>query len=214
MIRGILFDLDGVLVHTDELHYQAWKKLAQRLGIPFSREQGDRCRGVSRMDSLEIVLEGASRTYSQEEKRSLPQEKNDAYRAMLAELSPADVPEDVIPTLEELRRRGYRLALASSSKNAGLILDVTGLGSYLDAVADGTCITRSKPDPEIFLTAARMLKLPPVSCAAVDDAVAGVQAGRAAGMVAVAIGDSAACQTGDYNLEKIGQLLEIFPALS
>ena len=214
MIRGILFDLDGVLVHTDELHYQAWKKLAQRLGIPFSREQGDRCRGVSRMDSLEIVLEGASRTYSQEEKRSFAQEKNDAYRAMLAELSPADVPEEVIPTLEELRRRGYRLALASSSKNAGLILDVTGLGSYLDAVADGTCITRSKPDPEIFLTAARMLKLPPASCAAVDDAVAGVQAGRAAGMVAVAIGDSAACQTGDYNLEKIGQLLEIFPALS
>ena len=214
MIRGILFDLDGVLVHTDELHYQAWKKLAQRLGIPFSREQGDRCRGVSRMDSLEIVLEGASRTYSQEEKRSFAQEKNDAYRAMLAELSPADVPEGVIPTLEGLRRRGYRLALASSSKNAGLILDVTGLRPYLDAVADGTYITRSKPDPEIFLTAARMLKLPPASCAAVDDAVAGVQAGRAAGMVAVAIGDSAACQTGDYNLEKIGQLLEIFPALS
>ena len=161
MIQGICFDLDGVLIHTDELHYLAWKGLADRLGVPFSREQGDRCRGVSRMQSLEIVLEHAGRAYSQEEKERFAQEKNEAYRAMLEALSPADVPEDVPPTLEELRRRGCRLALASGSKNAGLILARTGLRTYLDAAADGKHITRSKPDPEIFLTAAQMLGLPP-----------------------------------------------------
>lgn len=211
MIQGICFDLDGVLIHTDELHYLAWKGLADRLGVPFSREQGDRCRGVSRMQSLEIVLEHAGRAYSQEEKERFAQEKNEAYRAMLEALSPADVPEDVPPTLEELRRRGYRLALASGSKNAGLILARTGLRTYLDAAADGNHITRSKPDPEIFLTAAQMLGLPPERCAAVDDAVAGIQAGRAAGMVTVAIGDSAAYRAGDYDLERFGQLLDLFP---
>lgn len=211
MIQGICFDLDGVLIHTDELHYLAWKGLADRLGVPFSREQGDRCRGVSRMQSLEIVLEHAGRAYSQEEKERFAQEKNEAYRAMLEALSPADVPEDVPPTLEELRRRGCRLALASGSKNAGLILARTGLRTYLDAAADGNHITRSKPDPEIFLTAAQMLGLPPERCAAVDDAVAGIQAGRAAGMVTVAIGDSAAHRSGDYDLERFGQLLDLFP---
>ena len=211
MIQGICFDLDGVLIHTDELHYLAWKGLADRLGVPFSREQGDRCRGVSRMQSLEIVLEHAGRAYSQEEKERFAQEKNEAYRAMLEALSPADVPEDVPPTLEELRRRGCRLALASGSKNAGLILARTGLRTYLDAAADGNHITRSKPDPEIFLTAAQMLGLPPERCAAVDDAVAGIQAGRAAGMGTGAIGDSAGPRAGDYELERFGQLLDLFP---
>ena len=138
MIQGICFDLDGVLIHTDELHYLAWKGLADRLGVPFSREQGDRCRGVSRMQSLEIVLEHAGRAYSQEEKERFAQEKNEAYRAMLEALSPADVPEDVPPTLEELRRRGCRLALASGSKNAGLILARTGLVSPRSAAPPWT----------------------------------------------------------------------------
>ena len=211
MIQGICFDLDGVLVQTDNLHYLAWKGLADRLGIPFDRAQGDRCRGISRMESLEIVLEHTDHIYSAEEKERFAQEKNEAYRAMLARLSPSDLPTDVLPTLRELRRRGYRLALASGSKNAGLILARTGLGTYLDAAADGNHITRSKPDPEIFLTAAQMLGLPPERCAAVDDAVAGIQAGRAAGMVTVAIGDSAAHRAGDYDLERFGQLLDLFP---
>ena len=210
MIQGICFDLDGVLVQTDNLHYLAWKGLADRLGIPFDRAQGDRCRGISRMESLEIVLEHANHIYSAEEKERFAQEKNEAYQAMLARLSPSDLPADVLPTLRELRRRGYRLALASGSKNAGLILTRTGLRPLLDAVADGTCITRSKPDPEIFLTAAQMLDLSPQACAAVDDAVAGVQAGRAAGMVTVGIGDSARRSAGDYNLMCFGQLLDLF----
>lgn len=151
MVRGLVFDLDGVLVHTDELHYRAWKALAGRLGLPFTREQGDRCRGVSRMGSLEILLEGSNRSYTEREKLRMAEEKNDCYRAQLQELTPGDVPERTVETLRELRRRGYRLGLASSSKNAGVILTRTGLDALLDRVVDGNQITRSKPDPEVFL---------------------------------------------------------------
>ena len=197
MVRGLVFDLDGVLVHTDELHYRAWKALAGRLGLPFTREQGDRCRGVSRMGSLEILLE----------------EKNDCYRAQLQELTPGDVPERTVETLRELRRRGYRLGLASSSKNAGVILTRTGLDALLDRVVDGNQITRSKPDPEVFLRAAQLLELPPEDCAGVDDALAGVESARTAGMTAAAIGPAALAGAGDWNLECLSRLLDLCPPL-
>lgn len=213
MIRGVIFDLDGVLVHTDELHYRAWKALAGRLGLPFTREQGDRCRGISRMGSLEILLEGSGRTYTDQEKLRMAEEKNDSYRAQLRQLAPSDVPEGTAETLEELRRRGYRLALASSSKNAGLILARTGLDALLDQVVDGNQITRSKPDPEVFLRAARLLELPPADCAGVDDALAGVESARAAGMTAAAIGPAAQAGAGDWNLEGLARLLDLCPPL-
>ena len=213
MIEGILFDLDGVLVSTDELHYLAWKQLADRLGIPFSREQGDRCRGVSRMGSLEILLEGSNRSYTEREKLRMAEEKNDCYRAQLQELTPGDVPERTAETLRELRRRGYRLGLASSSKNAGVILTRTGLDALLDRVVDGNQITRSKPDPEVFLRAAQLLKLPPEDCAGVDDALAGVESARTAGMIAAAIGPAALAGAGDWNLECLARLLDLCPPL-
>ena len=211
MIKGIVFDLDGVLVSTDELHYRAWKALAGRLGIPFDRAQNDRCRGISRMESLEIVLERSPKSFSPEEKAALAAEKNNNYRAMLAVLTPSDALEGAAETLAALRARGYRLALASSSKNAPLILERTGLGAYLDAVVDGSRVTRSKPDPEIFLTAARELGLEPGECAGVDDALAGVESARAAGLLAVGIGPSAAAGAGDYNISRLGELLPLFP---
>ena len=187
MVRGLVFDLDGVLVHTDELHYRAWKALAGRLGLPFTREQGDRCRGVSRMGSLEILLEGSNRSYTEREKLRMAEEKNDCYRAQLQELTPGDVPERTAETLRELRRRGYRLGLASSSKNAGVILTRTGLDALLDRVVDGNQITRSKPDPEVFLDCCRNLGVLPHSCIGFEDSQAGIEAIRAAGMRSVGI---------------------------
>ena len=211
MIKAIIFDLDGVLVSTDELHYRAWKALASRLGVPFDRAKNDRCRGISRMASLDIVLEDAPTAYTQAEREAFAAEKNETYRAMLASLTPADTLEGVLPTLAELRRRGYRLALASVSKNAPLILERTGLDRYLDAVADGNCITRSKPDPEVFLRVAEKLGMACESCAAMDDALAGIEAGRAAGMLTIGFGDSAKNKAGDLNLERFDELLGLFP---
>lgn len=211
MIKAIIFDLDGVLVSTDELHYRAWKALAGRLGVPFDRAKNDRCRGISRMASLDIVLEDAPTAYTQADREAFAAEKNETYRAMLASLTPADTLEGVLPTLAELRRRGYRLALASVSKNAPLILERTGLDRYLDAVADGNCITRSKPDPEVFLKAAEKLGMACESCAAMDDALAGIEAGRAAGMLTIGFGDSAKNKAGDLNLERFDELLGLFP---
>ena len=211
MIKAIIFDLDGVLVSTDELHYRAWKALAGRLGVPFDRAKNDRCRGISRMASLDIVLEDAPTAYTQAEREAFAAEKNETYRAMLASLTPADTLEGVMPTLAELRRRGYRLALASVSQNAPLILERTGLDRYLDAVADGNCITRSKPDPEVFLKAAEKLGMACESCAAMDDALAGIEAGRAAGMLTIGFGDSAKNKAGDLNLERFDELLGLFP---
>lgn len=213
MIKGILFDLDGVLLSTEQFHFQAWKALADRLGIPFDQAQGDRCRGVSRMDSLEIVLERSPRSYSPEEKLRLAEEKNNHYRAMLRALTPADLPEETVVVLTALRKRGYRLGLASASKNAPLILEKTGLGLLLDGGADGNNVTRSKPDPEVFLKAAQSLGLEPTDCMGVDDASAGVQAIHAAGMPAAAMGPAAQAGEGDWNLETLSQLLAQCPEL-
>lgn len=213
MRKGVLFDLDGVLMSTEEFHFQAWKELADRLKIPFDRRQGERCRGVSRMDSLEIVLEHSARRFTPEEKLLLAQEKNSCYQQMLQGLSPSQVPPETVEVLRALRGRGYRLALASGSKNARLILKKTGLDQLLDGVADGTDITRSKPDPEVFLKAAQVLGLAPGECLGVDDAAAGVQAVQAAGMRAAAMGPAARDGLGDWNLKSLSQLLELCPDL-
>lgn len=147
IFQGIIFDLDGVICSTDEYHYQAWKELADREGIPFDRSVNNRLRGVSRMESLEILLERAKRFYSQEEKEKMAAAKNTRYQELLREMTPADLSPEVFETLETLRKQGLKLAIGSSSKNTPLILDRLGLGGYFDAVSDGNNITRSKPAP-------------------------------------------------------------------
>lgn len=148
--QGIIFDLDGVLCSTDEYHYRAWKALADRLGIPFDRERNGLLRGVSRMDSLNIILEKSDKAYSQEEKNAMAEEKNTRYRQLLSQMSPADLSGDVKRTLDTLCARGLKLAIGSSSKNTPFILERMGLDGFFDAVADGNCITHSKPNPEVF----------------------------------------------------------------
>lgn len=208
-MKAIIFDLDGVICHTDEYHYLAWKAMADSMGIPFDRQVNNRLRGVSRMASLEIILEGYHGQLSQAEKEALAQQKNEMYKESLKKMSPADLSEEVKHTLETLRQRGYKLAIGSSSRNARFILQQLGLGSFFDAISDGNNITHSKPDPEVFLKAAQMLCTAPEDCLVVEDAVSGAKAGKAGGMKVACVGDAAAEQAGDYNLTSFAQLLEI-----
>jgi len=194
------------LVCTDELHYQGWKSLADREGIHFDREINNRLRGVSRMESLEIILERAEREYSEAEKQEMASYKNGVYAALLDSLTPADRLEGVTECLKELRAEGYKLAIGSSSKNTPKILERTGLRSEFDAVSDGNNISRSKPDPEVFLKAAEFLGVEPRLCAVIEDAEAGIQAAKAAGMLAVAVGDARKSPLADIRLESLAEL--------
>lgn len=208
-MKAIIFDLDGVIISTDEQHYQGWKALADRLEIPFDREVNNRFRGVSRMACMDIIEEISGRTFTQEEKVAHATWKNDYYRSLLGEMSPADLSAEVKSTLDALRAKGLKLAIGSSSKNAKFILERIGLADYFDAISDGTNIARSKPDPEVFLKAAAFLGLEPADCLVVEDAVAGVEAAHAGGMKAAAVGDAASKNCGDYILNSFCELLNI-----
>lgn len=188
-MKGVIFDLDGVLVSTDELHYQAWKRLADELGIVnFTKEDNEKQRGVSRMESLEIVLSKGNVTFSPEEKEDLAEKKNGYYKELLQELTDSAVLPGVIGTLEELREKGILIGVGSVSKNTPVILEKTGLLKYIDKVSCGLDITKSKPDPEVFLVAARKLGLECRDCLVVEDSAAGIAAATAAGMKSLGVG--------------------------
>lgn len=208
-IKAVIFDLDGVLVSTDEQHYLGWQALADRLEIPFSREVNSRFRGVSRMACMDIMEEIGGKCYTDQEKIAYATWKNDYYRELLAKMSPADLTDEVKQTLDTLRTRGYNLAIGSSSKNAKFILERIGLADYFDAISDGTNITRSKPDPEVFLKAAEFLGLSPANCLVVEDATAGVDAARVGGMKVAVLGDAAEKRYGDFVMQSIHELLAI-----
>ena len=189
MIKGVIFDLDGVLVSTDELHFKAWKKLAEELGIHgFTKEDNMRQKGVSRMESLEVVLEKTEQSYTLEEKVCLADRKNSYYVEYLQELTEEAVLEDVVLTLSDLREKGISIAVGSASKNTPLILQKTGLSSFIDQVSCGLDTTRSKPDPEVFYIAAKKLQLPPEECLVVEDSAAGIQAAKSAMMKSLSVG--------------------------
>ena len=205
-IKAYIFDLDGVLVFTDELHYLAWKKIADKLNIEFDRKINNRLRGVSRMDSLEIILEKSAKRYSEEQKKALAEEKNEYYRESLETMTPDDVVGKVREKLTELRNAGCKLAIGSSSKNTKLILNKIGMTDFFDAISDGTNITKSKPDPEVFLKAAEMLGIDPQYCAVVEDAESGIDAAKAAGMYAIGIGEAANYHKTDRPISSIMEI--------
>lgn len=206
---AIIFDLDGVICYTDEYHYRAWKAIADNNGIPFDRTINNRLRGVSRMASLEIILEKSACPFSDAEKEALAAQKNEIYKQLLSEMTPDDLPKEVKRTLDKLREKQYLLAIGSSSKNAPFILQQIGLGGYFDAVSDGNNITHSKPHPEVFLKAAQMLNVAPSRCLVVEDAVSGAQAAHAGGMKAACVGDASNEGAGDWNLQSVEELTEI-----
>ena len=189
-IKAVIFDLDGVIVSTDDYHYRAWKRLADLEGIPFGRKSNDRLRGVSRMQSLEVLLEKSTKTYTMEQKREMAERKNTFYRESLAKLSPSEILPGVLPMIQALKKRGVKLAIGSSSKNARTILRAIGMEKTFDAIADGNHISRSKPDPQVFTVAAQELGVAPEECLVVEDAEVGVDAGLAAGMKVLAVGSA------------------------
>ncbi len=207
---GIIFDLDGVICSTDEYHYLAWKKLAEKLGIKdFTKKDNERQRGVSRMESLEVVLEKTDKKFTQEEKVALATEKNEYYKQMLAQMSKKDLADDVKDTLDAIKAKGIRIAIGSSSKNAKFILSRIGLSDYFDAISDGENITRTKPDPQVFTMAAQFLGLDPSRCLVVEDAEAGIMAGKTGGFDTAALGSATKCPYATYRLSTFSDLKAI-----
>jgi len=208
--KAIIFDLDGVICHTDRYHYMAWKELADKIGVYFDERINNRLRGISRMESLEIILERwGGAPLSEEEKIRLAEEKNSIYRELLKQMSPKDLSREVKDTLDSLRAEGLKLAIGSSSKNARFILGQIGLGDYFDAISDGNNITRSKPYPDVYQMAALYLNIDPSNCLVVEDAKAGIDAAAAAGMDSVAIGDAYGYSEATYSLNNFSELLQI-----
>ncbi|MBT2654043.1 beta-phosphoglucomutase [Bacillus sp. ISL-18] len=213
-ISAVIFDLDGVIVSTDEYHYQAWKRISDQENIYFDRKINERLRGVSRMESLDIILSHSDKNYSDTEKQFLAQRKNTIYCELLNNLSPNDILPGVIYLLLALKARDIKIAIGSSSKNTPFILEQIGLASNFDAIADGNSIKNSKPDPEVFLLAAELLGVQPEKCAVMEDAQAGIDAAKAAGMKVVGIGSAATCLNADIKLQDltnvdIDHLLEV-----
>lgn len=208
--KAIIFDLDGVICHTDHYHYLAWKALADKLGIYFDEVINNRLRGVSRMESLEIILERhEGPPFSEAQKQEFAAGKNDLYRESLQQMTPADLSDEVKETLDALRAQGIKLAIGSSSKNAPLILERIGLAGYFDAISDGNNISHSKPHPEVFIKAAEYVSLPAQDCLVVEDAKAGLEAAIAGNMDCAAIGDAVSSGLGTYNLTTFSDLLKI-----
>ena len=180
--KGCIFDLDGVICHTDEFHYLAWKKLSDDIGLRFDRDMNSLLRGVSRKESFEIILRQNNRILSENVINEIIDKKNRLYRQYLEMMKPEDLEKDVVSVLRNLRENGVRVGLGSSSKNASFILEKLCITDEFDAVVDGNDIERSKPDPQVFILAADKLNVKPSDCFVVEDAVSGIQAGTSAGM--------------------------------
>ena len=207
--RCVIFDLDGVLVHTDKYHYQAWKVIADKLSIPFDESINNKLRGVSRMESLEIILSATNKQFSKDEKTAFADEKNNIYKSLLENLSSTSVDDEVIAVLEGLRAEGIKLAIGSSSKNAGFILDKTEIAHYFEVVVSGLDIAHTKPDPEVFLKAASQLCAKPSDCLVVEDAHAGIEAAYRGGFDCAGIGDAYSSAIATYKVKSIREVINI-----
>lgn len=207
--KGIIFDLDGVICSTDRYHYHAWKKIAELIDVDFDEKFNDRFRGVCREECLKMLLEKSGRKFSGEEKKELLKRKNDYYRQMLTQMTADDVDIEVKSTLDKLREKGMLLGIGSSSKNARLILAQIDMKDYFDAVCDGNDISRSKPDPEVFIRTANLLGLSPDQCLIVEDAQSGIEAATAGGFDSAGIGAAGIHEKVNFRLQKFSDLLKI-----
>ena len=203
-IEAVIFDLDGVITDTAEYHYLAWKQLGEELGIPFDREFNEKLKGVSRLESLELILAHGNRQndFSMEEKERLANKKNGHYVELIKQVTPDDLLPNLLTFLKELKGAGVKIAMASASKNAFAVTQSLGVMEYFDHIVDAGTVKKSKPDPEVFLKAAKAVGVLPENCMGIEDAVAGVKAILEAGMFAVAIGD----------IEVLGEANVVYPS--
>ena len=202
VIKAFLFDLDGVLTDTSELHFLGWKRLAEEEGILFTREDNEALRGVSRRESLNLLLQG--RQVSDQQAQEMMERKNGYYVELVRQMTPADLLPGAREMIEDIRRLGLKQAIVSSSKNAWLVLERLQIGELFDAVIDGNARARSKPHPDLFILAAQAVGVPLQNCLVVEDAQAGVQAAHAAGMPALGLGPQ----------ERVGAAELVFPSLA
>ncbi|MCD5325998.1 MULTISPECIES: beta-phosphoglucomutase [Pontibacillus] len=205
-IKAIIFDLDGVITDTAEYHYLAWKQLADDLGIPFDRIFNERLKGVSRMDSLQMILDHGGIVLAEEEIEALAHKKNEHYKTFIGKITPDDLLPGILPFLTQVRAAGIPTALASASKNARPVIRQLRIESYLDTVVDAASVERGKPDPEIFLKAAQQLNVNPEQCVGIEDAEAGVKSIKTAGMFAVGVGTKTAMAEADWIIDHPSQL--------
>ncbi|MBG0860349.1 MAG: beta-phosphoglucomutase [Bacteroidales bacterium] len=188
ILKACIFDLDGVIVDTAKYHYLAWKKLAEQLEIPFTETDNERLKGVSRMDSLEIILELGHKKLNEDLKKKYAAQKNTWYTDHIKRMTPDEILPGSLEFIHELRNAGIRVAIGSASKNTPLILERVGIKGLFDAVADGNSVEKAKPDPEVFLKAAELIGVDPANCVVFEDAAAGIQAALNAGMKCIGVG--------------------------
>lgn len=187
-VKGCIFDLDGVIVDTAKYHYKAWKRIADELGFEFTEQHNERLKGVSRMRSLEILLEVGNIGVDEETKLKLAEKKNSWYVEYISKMDKSEILPGVEDCIKSLKQKNIKTAIGSASKNTMLILKNLDIAHYFDAIIDGNKVTKAKPDPEVFLLGAQELGLNPENCVVFEDAEAGIQAAKAAGMMAVGIG--------------------------
>ncbi|MFL1896546.1 beta-phosphoglucomutase [Aquimarina sp. 2-A2] len=208
--KGFIFDLDGVIVDTAKYHYLAWKNLAEELGISFSETQNEQLKGVSRIRSLEKILEWGNLEISQDKFDKLLVEKNEEYLSYIDKMDQNEILPDVVRVLEYLKTQNCGIALGSASKNARIILDKVSLREHFETIIDGTDVTKAKPDPEVFMKGAERLNIAPEHCVVFEDSVAGIQAANAAGMISIGIGDSAILYEADHVFKNFKEMDDQF----
>lgn len=210
-LKAVIFDLDGVVTDSAKYHYLAWKELADELNIPFDEEYNEKLKGVSRMESLELILKNgnAENNYSAEEKARLADKKNEHYKELIKEITPADMLPGVENFLKELKANNIKTALASVSKNAPFIIKQLQAEKYFDYIADAAAVPNAKPFPDIFLVGAEALEVKPENCIGVEDARTGIEAIHRAGMLAVGVGTPAEMEEADLVLTTSELSLEL-----
>ncbi len=206
MNKAIIFDLDGVIVDTAKYHYIAWRKIANDLGFDFSESQNELLKGVSRVQSLEFLLESGNITLSHEAKEQLLDSKNKHYLSLISNMNESEILPGIQKLLHDLHQHKIPFALGSASKNARLILNTLHLTDLFSAIVDGNDVSKAKPNPEVFLMAAQRLNYSPKNCIVVEDAQSGIQAANKAGMISVGIGDKEVLFESKYRLDSTAEL--------